>query len=101
MAPIEILGYLAASFTTVAFLPQAFKSIKYKDTRSLSLGMYLFFTVGISLWLAYGILKEDAAIVAANAVTLLISVVILAIKIRYDVLPRRSPGERLPGRTEN
>lgn len=101
MSPVEILGYLAAAFTTIAFLPQAFKSIRHKDTKSLSLGMYVFFTIGISLWLAYGILKDDAAIIAANGVTLFISLAILAVKIRYDVLPRKGSGKmRLPGRAD-
>lgn len=88
MTPVEIVGYSAACLTTAAFLPQAVKSIRHKDTRSLSLGMYVLFTLGISLWLAYGILKQDGAIIAANSVTLVISLTILAIKIRYDVLRR-------------
>jgi MtN3 and saliva related transmembrane protein len=90
MSSLELLGYLAALCTTASFLPQAYKSIRYRDTRSLSLGMYVLFTLGIGLWLAYGIGRGDAAIVAANGVTMVISLAILITKIRFDVLPGKS-----------
>jgi MtN3 and saliva related transmembrane protein len=87
MVLVEAVGYIAASCTTLAFLPQAVKVIRDKDTRSLSLGMYALFTVGVGLWLVYGILKRDYVITAANAITVILSLAILIIKIRRDVLP--------------
>ena len=87
MSTVEFLGYFAAFCTTLAFLPQAYKSIRHRDTKSLSLGMYVLFTIGIALWLAYGVLRGDYAIIAANAVTIVISLAILITKIRNDILP--------------
>jgi MtN3 and saliva related transmembrane protein len=91
MTGIELLGYAAAFCTTVAFLPQAIKIIRDRDTRSLSLGMYLIFTAGLLLWLIYGLMKDDRALIFANAITLLLSVVILGLKVRCDGW-RRRPG---------
>lgn len=78
----DLIGYLAASLTTAAFLPQAILTLKTRDTASLSLGMYGLFTSGVLLWLIYGIYLANPAIIAANAVTLLLAAMILACKIR-------------------
>jgi MtN3 and saliva related transmembrane protein len=86
MISVDLIGYLAALCTTTAFLPQAVKTIRSKDTHSLSLGMYSLFTVGVILWLMYGIYRQDPAIVLANAITGLLSLVILFHKLRNDVL---------------
>jgi MtN3 and saliva related transmembrane protein len=85
MVLVDAVGYFAASCTTLAFLPQAVKVLRDKDTKSLSLGMYVLFTVGVGLWLAYGILKDDYVITLANAITIILSLAILVTKIRYDV----------------
>jgi MtN3 and saliva related transmembrane protein len=87
MVLVDAVGYFAASCTTLAFLPQAVKVLRDKDTKSLSLGMYVLFTVGVGLWLAYGILKDDYVITLANAITIILSLAILVTKIRFDVLP--------------
>jgi MtN3 and saliva related transmembrane protein len=86
MLSLDALGYLAALCTTVAFVPQAVKTIRSKDTRSLSLGMYCMFTVGLILWLLYGIHKKDLSIILANAITSVLALVILFHKLRNDVL---------------
>src|SRR5687767_3526924 len=52
-------GYVAATLTTVAFLPQTIKTIRSRDTRSISLWMYLVFTVGVVFWLVYGIVLDS------------------------------------------
>jgi MtN3 and saliva related transmembrane protein len=87
MVLVDAVGYFAASCTTLAFLPQAVKVLRDKDTKSLSLGMYVLFTVGVGLWLAYGILKDDYVITLANAITIILSLAILVTKIRFDILP--------------
>ncbi len=61
MSMLDFLGYVAAFCTTISFLPQAIKVIKTRDTESLSLAMYVIFTFGVGLWLAYGIAKADRA----------------------------------------
>ena len=86
MTTIDILGFTAAFCTTFSFLPQALKVFKTRDTKSLSLVMYSVLTVGVALWLAYGLLKQDAAVIVANMVTLLLAVAILGIKIHNDVI---------------
>jgi len=77
----EAVGYLAATLTTVSFLPQAILTLKTRDTEALSLGMYGLFTSGVALWLIYGIFLSNPAIIAANAVTLLLASTILVVKI--------------------
>lgn len=83
MTAIMILGLVAAGLTTVAFIPQVHKTWKTKSAKDLSLGMYLIFTSGVVLWLIYGILREDIPIIAANAVTLSLTLVLLYFKIFY------------------
>lgn len=80
---IQTAGYLAATATTVSFFPQAWQTIRTKDTKGISLGMYVIFTFGVLMWLTYGIAKNDAPIIAANIVTLVLSSMILYYKIRY------------------
>jgi len=86
MTLTEIIGAVAATLTTIAFIPQAHKVLVYKDTHSLSLGMYLLFTTGVLLWGVYGYLRTDWVIVTANAITAVLCVAILAMKVRNDVL---------------
>jgi MtN3 and saliva related transmembrane protein len=83
MSAIEFLGFVAAVLTTLCWLPQALKTIRTKDTKSLSLVTQSAFTAGVTLWLAYGILIGNAPIIFANAVTLVLVVTILALKLRY------------------
>ncbi len=85
MSNIDILGYCAAFLTTASFLPQAFLTLKTRDTSSLSLSMYSMFTSGVLLWLIYGFQKGDNALIFANAITLLLSTSILGFKI-YNVI---------------
>lgn len=77
----DFLGFTAAFCTTISFLPQAIKVIKTRDTASLSLAMYIIFTVGVGLWLAYGIAKLDKVIITANVITLMLALVILYTKV--------------------
>lgn len=83
----EIIGYVAASLTTASFLPQAFKTLKTRDTRALSLGMYSIFTTGVFFWLIYGLYISNRAIVFANAITFLLAAMILSFKI-YNLVKK-------------
>jgi len=80
---LELLGYVAAILTTGAFVPQAIKTIRSRDTRAISLWMYVVFTTGVAFWLAYGVVLESLPIVLANAVTFVLASTIMALKIRY------------------
>jgi len=80
---LEWTGYIAAVLTTVAFVPQAVKTIRTRDTRSISLGMYVVFTIGIGFWLAYGIALGSMPMILANIVTFALSATILGLKLRH------------------
>ena len=80
---LEWTGYVAAVLTTLAFVPQALKTIRSRDTRGLSLGMYVVFTIGVGFWLAYGIALESWPMILSNIVTFGLSVTILAMKLKY------------------
>jgi MtN3 and saliva related transmembrane protein len=84
------LGYAAAALTTAAFVPQAWLTLRTRDVRGISLGMYLCFTVGVALWLAYGLALGQWPIVVANAVTLALAASILAVKIDVERRQRRA-----------
>lgn len=84
----ELIGYAAATLTTVSFLPQAIMTIKTRDTESLSMGMYSLFATGVLLWLIYGIYLENQAIIIANAITFVLAAIILGFKI-FNTLSNR------------
>jgi MtN3 and saliva related transmembrane protein len=83
MMSMEWVGYLAAAMTTLAFVPQAVKTIRTRDTRSISLGMYVVFTAGIAMWLIYGIALNSMPMILANIVTFLLSATILGLKLKH------------------
>lgn len=80
---LTILGLAAALCTTTAFAPQAWKVLKTRRTEDLSLEMYIIFTLGITLWLIYGILIKDIPIIVANVITFLFAITILILKLKY------------------
>ena len=79
---ITIIGFIAAILTTSAFIPQALKTIKTKDTSGISLLMYILFTIGIFGWFIYGLLITDYALILANGIASVFSSTILYYKIR-------------------
>ena len=83
MNTISILGLLAGSLTTIAFLPQVFKTWKSRSAKDLSLGMFSIFTLGVALWLAYGILINDLPVILANVVTLILASTLLFFKLSW------------------
>ncbi len=80
---ITLIGLVAATLTTASFIPQVIKSWKNKSAKDLSLGMFVLFCSGVLLWLVYGILNKDAPIILSNTVTLVLSLTIIILKIRY------------------
>jgi MtN3 and saliva related transmembrane protein len=77
----DTLGFVAASLTTAAFVPQAWLTFRTRDVSGISLAMYSAFTLGILLWLAYGLMLGAWPVIIANAVTLALAAGILAMKI--------------------
>jgi len=80
------LGFLAAFCTTVAFIPQVVKVYKSKHTKDISLGMFLLLSLGIVLWIGYGLMIKSYPVVIANVVTIVLAGYILITKIKLDVL---------------
>lgn len=79
----DLIGTLAAVLTTISFLPQALHTFRTKDVRGISLGMYSAFTLGVALWLVYGLLLGAWPVVVANVITLALAATILVMKLRY------------------
>jgi MtN3 and saliva related transmembrane protein len=83
MNTIQLLGLVAGSFTTAAFVPQVVKTWKSRSAKDLSLGMFLIFCLGVVLWLVYGFLIMDVPVILANVVTLMLASFLLFLKLRW------------------
>jgi MtN3 and saliva related transmembrane protein len=83
MQLIDLVGYIAATLTTAAFLPQVMKVWQSKSTKDLALPTLLSFIAGVATWLVYGLLVNSTPIIMANAVTLVLNLVILRFKLKH------------------
>ncbi len=83
LSPVELIGSLAATLTTVSFVPQVWKVWRTRHTADISLGMYAMFTMGVALWLGYGILLSAWPIIIANSITLLLAGTVLLMKLKF------------------
>lgn len=84
MEIITVLGLLAGALTTISFVPQVMKTWKFKETKDISLLMYIIFFTGILLWFSYGIIIKNTPIIIANGASLVLVFIVLTLKIRYD-----------------
>ncbi len=80
---ITILGLVAATLTTIAFLPQVMKIWLSKSAKDVSLLMVITFSIGVFLWLVYGIYLQSLPIILANLITFILNGIILILKVRY------------------
>jgi MtN3 and saliva related transmembrane protein len=78
-----LVSAVAAILTTLAFVPQALHIIRSKETRAISLQMYVVFAIGVAFWLAFGVMIVNWPMIVANTITLGLAVAILAMKLRY------------------
>jgi MtN3 and saliva related transmembrane protein len=83
MNTTEIIGYISAFLTTLAFVPQAFHSWKTRDLSGISLPMYSLFSLGVLGWLIYGVMINSYPIMLANSITLILACVVLVLKIKH------------------
>jgi MtN3 and saliva related transmembrane protein len=79
----DFIGLVAGALTTVAFIPQLLKIYASKSGKDVSARMFVMFSAGVALWLAYGILIGSLPVILANGVTLALSVAIMVLKVRY------------------
>jgi MtN3 and saliva related transmembrane protein len=78
-----LVSALAATLTTAAFVPQAVHIIRHKETRAISLHMYVVFAIGVAFWLIFGLMIWNWPIIVANGITLALALAILSMKLRY------------------
>ena len=83
MQPEILVSAAAATLTTAAFVPQALHIIRHKETRAISLFMYVSFATGVALWLLFGTLIGNWPIIVSNAITLALALAIIAMKLKY------------------
>ena len=83
MNSTQLLGLTAGMLTTIAFLPQVIKTWKSRSAKDLSLRMFLFFCLGVAMWLAYGVLVQDIPVIVANLLTLMLASTLLFFKLRF------------------
>ena len=81
--PAQWFGTVGAILTTVCWLPQAVRLVRYRDTHAISLVTNLIFWTGLVCWLAYGIALDDWPLIGSNAVSILLTSVIIAMKLRH------------------
>lgn len=79
----NLIGIIAGIITTSALIPQALKIYRTKSAKDISLAMFIFLAVGISLWFVYGILIKELPVIAANLFSLIIISLIIVMKLRY------------------
>ena len=79
----ELIGYAAGLLATLAFLPQVAKTVRDRSVKDISLGMYVLFCTGVTLWLLYGFLISSWPVIISNFVTLILSGTVLVLKIRH------------------
>ncbi|MFZ2311098.1 MAG: SemiSWEET transporter [Methylobacter sp.] len=84
MSELDILGLIATGFSTSSFIPQIWRIWRTRDVSGISLPTYVILTIALTLWLLYGILKSDAPLVIANAIMIMLSVAIAAMKIGFE-----------------
>jgi MtN3 and saliva related transmembrane protein len=96
MTPIDALGFVAGALTTLAFVPQVLHLRRFKRADDLSWWTFGAFTVGVVLWLAYGLTLGAAPIIVVNLVMLPLALAILVLKWRYRAGPARPKGNRSP-----
>ncbi|MDY6431062.1 MAG: SemiSWEET transporter [Bacilli bacterium] len=87
----DIVGYCATALTAIASLPQFIKILKTRDTKSISLLMFIIFLVAYSLWLAYGIILNNLPMIIGNAVGIFLYIFIISIKVVNIIKGKDSP----------
>lgn len=91
--PVEDLGFAAAFCTTAAYVPQLVRIVRLRSARDISLPTFLLMSIGVFLWLLYGLYTGSKPVIASNCVTLILSLSILILKLHYD---RRAVEELKP-----
>ncbi|MFZ1387230.1 MAG: SemiSWEET transporter [Thiolinea sp.] len=84
MTSLDLLGLVASVFTTSSFIPQVWRTWQTRDVSGISLPTYLIITIGLALWLVYGILRGDMPLIVANAVMVILTGTITVMKVVFS-----------------
>ena len=84
MDSLDLLGLVATAFTTSSFVPQVWRTWKTRDVSGISLPTYVIITVGLALWLVYGVLKDDLPLIVANAMMVVLTGAITVMKLKFE-----------------
>jgi MtN3 and saliva related transmembrane protein len=79
----DLIGAVAGTLSTIAFIPQSWRIWKTRSARDLSLPMYVIFTSGVALWFLYGLMLGAVPIIVCNGLTLLLAGTVLAMKLKF------------------
>jgi MtN3 and saliva related transmembrane protein len=90
----EVVGYVAGAITTLSFLPQLILTMRSRQAEGVSLRMYILFSFGVALWIAYGVFRKSPAVIVTNAVTLVLAVVIVGLVVRARLKSKQR--EKIP-----
>jgi MtN3 and saliva related transmembrane protein len=91
MQPVDFVGSFAAFFSTVSFVPQVWKTLKTRDTQSISLLMYSLFLIGVLAWLTWALMLSQWPAVAANTITALLAAIVFTLKVHAVVVKKEKP----------
>lgn len=83
MESYDLVGVIAGTLTTLSFVPQVIKTWRSRSARDISTGMFLLFSLGVALWLIYGLAIQSMPIIVSNVLTLILSCSIIAMKIAF------------------
>ncbi len=81
---IDIIGIVAGMCTTISIVPQVVKIWRTRHARDVSMYMFVILSIGIFLWMIYGILLKRIPIILANGASFLLCMTVIVMKIRYD-----------------
>ena len=87
MTDLDILGLAASVFTTSSQIPQVIRTYKTRDVSGISLSTYVIITIGLLLWLTYGIIKNDLPLIVANSTMVILTIAIAIMKIAFEKKP--------------
>jgi MtN3 and saliva related transmembrane protein len=80
---VTIVGSMAAALTSISFVPQLVRALRTKRMQDVSPYLMTLYASGTSLWLAYGVFRDDWVIISANAVGTSLNLALLYLKYRY------------------
>jgi MtN3 and saliva related transmembrane protein len=81
---VTILGSVAAALVTSSFVPQIVRGYRTKRLEDVSYWLMIMICVGMSMWMVYGIIKQDYVIIGANLSTIILNMILLGLKIKYS-----------------